>query len=106
MKSGFKYFVGWLGPLWSRPDPVLAEAGVAGEMFVAKIRVGLAAGLLLLPIIHALFFSSDAKENLVGLGLTAGVFFLSAIVYWLVAREYNPWWLGFASSSFDVTLVS
>lgn len=103
MKSDFKYFA---GSLWSRPDPVLAEAGAAGEMFVAKIRVGLTAVLLLIPLINALFFPNGSKENLVGLGLTGGVFCLSVLVYWLVSREYNPWWLSFASSSFDVTLVS
>jgi two-component system cell cycle response regulator len=108
MKSGSRYFAGshFVISLWTRPDPVLAEAGIAGEMFVAKIRVGLAAVLLLIPLINALFFPSESKENLIGLGLTAGVFFLSVVVYWLIAREYNPWWLSFASSSFDVTLVS
>jgi two-component system cell cycle response regulator len=103
MKSDFSYFA---GSLWSRPDPVLAEAGVAGEMFVAKIRVALAAVLLLIPLINALFFPSDSKENLIGLGLTTGVFCLSILVYWLIAREYNPSWLSFATSCFDVTLVS
>jgi diguanylate cyclase (GGDEF)-like protein len=103
MKSGFRHFA---GSLWSRPDPVLAEAGVAGEMFVAKIRVGLTAVLLLIPLINALFFPTDSKENLVGLGLTTGVFCLAIVVYWLIAREYNPAWLSFATSCFDVTLVS
>src|ERR1700742_4184402 len=103
MKSAFRHFA---GSLWSRPDPVLAEAGAAGEMFVAKIRLGLAAVLLLIPLINAVFFPNGSKENLIGLGLTCGVFCLSALVYWLVSREYNPWWLSFASSSFDVTLVS
>lgn len=103
MKSGVTYFA---GSLWSRPDPVLAEAGVAGEMFVAKIRMALAAVLLLIPLINVLFFPSDSKENLIGLGLTTGVFCLSVLVYWLIAREYNPSWLSFATSCFDVTLVS
>lgn len=103
MRSGLRYVA---GPLWSRPDPVLAEAGVAGELFVAKIRIGLSAVLLLIPLINALFFPPDSHENLVGLGLTIGIFLLSAFAYWLIAREYNPSWLSFATSSFDVTLVS
>jgi two-component system, cell cycle response regulator len=93
-------------PLWSRPDPVLAEAGVAGELFVAKLRIGLASVLLLIPLINALFFPVDSRENLVGLGLTSGIFLLSVLVYWRTSREYSPSWLSFASSSFDVTLVS
>jgi two-component system cell cycle response regulator len=95
-----------LKSLWSRPDPVLAEAGVAGELFVAKIRLSLATLLLLIPVINSLFFPVDPKEGIVGLSLASATFFLSVIVYRLVSREYNPSWLSFASSSFDVTLVS
>ena len=93
-------------PFWSRPDPVLAEAGVAGELFVAKLRIGLASVLLLIPLINAVFFPVDSKENLVGIGLTSGIFVLSVLVYWRTSREFSPSWLSFASSSFDVTLVS
>src|SRR5947209_7503143 len=103
MKWSLKYLP---GRLWSRPDPVLAEAGIAGELFVAKIRICLAAILLLIPVMDIVLVPGDLKENLVGLGLTSGIFLLSIIVYWLISREYNPWWLSFASSSFDVTLVS
>ena len=92
--------------LWSRPDVVLAEAGVAGELLVAKIRLFLATVLLLIPLINSLFFPVDPKEGIVGLSLTSATFFLSAIVYLLVSRGYNSSWLSFASSSFDATLVS
>src|SRR5256885_306122 len=93
-------------PIWSRPDPILAEAGVAGELFVAKIRLGLAAILLLIPISNSLFFPIESKEGLVGLSLTSATFLFSFVAYFLISREYNPSWLSFASSSFDVTLVS
>jgi two-component system cell cycle response regulator len=92
--------------LWSRPDPVLAEAGVAGELLVAKIRMGLATALLLIPAINTVFFPVDMKESIVGLGLTSATFLLSIIIYILISREFNPSWLSFASSSLDVTLVS
>lgn len=92
--------------LWSRPDPVLAEAGLAGELLVAKIRLSLATLLLLIPVINSLFFPVDRKEGLVGLSLASATFILSAIVYFLVSREYNPRWLSFATSSFDVSFVS
>jgi len=96
----------FFGSLWSRPDPVLANAGVAGEFLVAKVRLFLAAVLLLIPVINALFFPVDPKEGLVGLGLASGTFLLSAIVYAMISREYNPSWLSFATSSFDVSLIS
>jgi diguanylate cyclase (GGDEF)-like protein len=103
MKLDVRKFV---GSLWSRPDPVLAGAGVAGELLVAKIRLFLATVLLLIPVINSLFFPVDAKEAMVGMSLASGTFFLSVLVYYLISREYNPSWLSFASSSFDVTLVS
>jgi diguanylate cyclase (GGDEF)-like protein len=96
----------FLESLWSRPDPVLAGAGVAGELLVAKVRLSLATLLLLIPVINSLFFPVEPKEGLIGLGLVSGTFFLSVTVYYLISREYNPSWLSFASSSFDVTLVS
>ena len=73
--------------LWSRPDPVLAEAGVAGELLVAKIRLFLATILLLIPVIDSIFFPVDPKEGIVGLSLVSGTFFLSVGVYLLISRE-------------------
>jgi two-component system, cell cycle response regulator len=103
MKSTSRNF---LTSLWSRPDPVLAQAGVTGELLIAKIRLGLASVLLLIPLFDSLFFPVEPKERIVGLTLTCGTFVLSFLVYLLISREYNPSWLSFASSSFDVTLVS
>jgi two-component system, cell cycle response regulator len=96
----------FLGSLWSSPDPVLAGAGVAGELLVAKVRLSLATLLLLIPVINSLFFPVEPKEGLIGLSLVSGTFSLSLSVYYLISREYNPSWLSFASSSFDVTLIS
>ena len=95
-----------LRSLWSRPDPVLANAGLAGELLVAKVRLLLATVLLLIPVINSLFFTVERKEGLVGISLASGTFFLSLAVYALISREYNPSWLSFATSSFDVTLIS
>src|SRR5579862_5926250 len=103
MNIRLKTFFSWL---WSRPDPVLAEAGAAGELLVAKIRLWLATIILLIPLIDSLFFAMDRKEGLVGLSLTAGTFALSLMVFLLISREFNPQWLSFASSGFDVSLVS
>jgi two-component system, cell cycle response regulator len=92
--------------LWSRPDPALAEAGVAGELLVAKIRLSLATLLLVIPVINSLFFPVGPKEALVGISLASGTFLLSVIVYLLISRNFNPPWLGFVSSGFDVSLIS
>lgn len=93
--------------LWSGPDPVLAEAGIAGELLVAKIRLALATLLLLIPVINSLFFFPvETKEGLIGLSLAAGTFVAAATMYALISRGFNPSWLGFISSSFDVTLIT
>jgi two-component system cell cycle response regulator len=92
--------------LWSRPDPVLAEAAVAGELLVAKIRLSLAALLLLIPLIDIFFFPPNPKEGVVGIGLSAATFLIAATMYVLLSRNYNPSWLRFASSSYDVTQIS
>ena len=96
----------FLKSLWSQPDPVMAEAAVAGELLVAKIRLSLAGLLLLIPLIDIFFFPPDPKEGLVGLSLGAGTFLVAAVVYVLISRNYNPSWLRFASSSYDVTQIS
>jgi len=92
--------------LWSKPDPVLVGAGAAGELFIAKLRLGLAAILLLIPIINTIFFRMEGTEAFVGLGLTVSAFLLSAGAYAIAARVQVPWWLSFATSFFDVTLVT
>jgi len=99
-------FKNLLSSVWSRPDPVLAQAAISGEVLVAKVRLGVASILLLIPLINSMFFPDDPKEAFVGLTLTGGTFLVSLIVFVLVRREYNPTWLSFATSSFDVTLVS
>ena len=96
----------FLGSLWSPPDPVLAEAGLAGELLVARIRLGVAGILLLIPMINVSFFPLDPQENGVGLSVTLAAFVLSLLVYLLIMREFNPRWLSFATSAFDVSLVS
>lgn len=92
--------------LWSRPDPVLAEAAVAGELLVAKVRLCLATLLLLIPVIDILFFPPNPKEGVVGISLSCGTFLVATVIYVLISRNYNPSWLRFASSSFDVTHIS
>src|ERR1700689_3450585 len=99
-------FRSFLSSVWSRPDPVLAQAAVAGELLVAKVRLGLATLLLLIPILDTLFFPVEPKEKIVGMTLSCATFIVAVVVYFLISREFNPSWLSFASSSFDVTLVS
>jgi two-component system, cell cycle response regulator len=103
MNTSFTHFI---KTLWSRPDASLAEAAVAGELLVAKIRLALALLFLLIPIIDAIFFPGGVKEAVVGIGLTLGTFFFALTIYALARRQYNPTWLPFLSSCYDITQVS
>src|SRR5436190_1172174 len=94
-----------LGRVWSQPDPPLMAAGVRGELLVARIRVLLTALLFLIPAVNAILLS-NVRESLVGFFLTLSAFGLSALAYFLIRRDFNPGWIGFATSCFDVTLVS
>ena len=71
-----------------------------------RARLSLAALLLLIPLIDIFFFPPDPKEGLVGISLGAATFLVAALVYVLISRNYNPSWLRFASSSYDVTQIS
>jgi len=91
--------------LWPSPDPLLAAAGAGGEALVAKIRLLLTSLLLLIPVIN-IVIAADPEEANVGLSLTVTAFTLSAVAYLFVAKGFNYSWIGFATSAFDVTLVS
>ena len=43
---------------------------------------------------------------MVGLSLTSATLCLSLIVFFLISREFNPTWMHFITSAFDVSLVS
>src|SRR5215468_1071308 len=95
-----------LASLWTRPDPVLAGAGAAGELFIARIRLLLAGVLLLIPLANLFLLRGNHTEEIIGLGLTCGVVLLSSCAYLLARRGLNSSWLSFATSFFDVSLVS
>src|SRR5689334_23015012 len=85
--KGNNYFA----TLWSGPDPVLAQAGIAGELLVAKVRLALATLLLCIPVINSLFFFPvGTKEGLIGLSLAVGTFVAAATMYLLISRSFNP----------------
>jgi two-component system, cell cycle response regulator len=48
----------------------------------------------------------ERPEGIVGFSLCTGTFVVALTMYFLIAREFNPSWLTFISSSFDVTMVS
>lgn len=92
-------------PVWAPPDPALAAAGVEGELVVARVRVVAMALLMLAPtwnIIHR----ADDPIHITGFAVTLAAS-LAALAIWLLLRSgrWRPW-VGFASSAFDISMVT
>ena len=91
--------------LWSAGDGAVVDAGAAGEVLVARIRL-LLAGLLVLIPLRSTWEAPWARENYVGLGAALVAVALAVAIYLLARRGFHPPWFGFATSVVDVSLVS
>jgi diguanylate cyclase (GGDEF)-like protein len=92
-------------PIWSRPDPALAAAGIEGETVVARVRL-LAMGLLLLAPTWNILHDPTRGVYITGFIITLTAAIASLIIFIALRRgRWRPW-IGFASSAFDVTMVS
>ncbi len=92
-------------PLWARPDPALAAAGVEGEFVVARVRL-LAMGLLLIAPTWNIVHEPGEPIHVTGFIVTVAAS-LAALAIRLTLRRGRWWpWIGFASSALDVSLVS
>jgi two-component system cell cycle response regulator len=99
----------WLLDRWSdfarTPEPLLMDAGAAGEHLVARVRLWLAGLVFLIPAIDRLVRPAE-REVTVGLSFAAVGFLLAILAYRITRRKlYRPW-IGFATGLLDVTLVS
>ncbi len=91
--------------LWARPDPALAAAGIEGELVVARVRMVAMALLLIAPTWNILR-QPETAMYVTGFAVTFGAALVSAWIWWrLRADRWKPW-IGFATSAFDVSMVS
>jgi diguanylate cyclase (GGDEF)-like protein len=92
-------------PVWARPDPALAAAGIEGEFVVARVRLLAMTLLLIAPTWNILHYPHQ-MIHVTGFSVTlaAGI---AALAIWAALRRgrWRPW-IGFASSAFDVSMVS
>jgi two-component system cell cycle response regulator len=92
-------------PVWVRPDPALAAAGIEGEFVVARVRL-LAMALLMLAPTWNLVHHPEDPVHVTGFFVTLAAS-IAAFAIWLTLRRGRWWpWIGFASSAFDVSMVS
>jgi two-component system, cell cycle response regulator len=92
-------------PIWARPDPALAAAGIEGEYVVARVRLVAMALLLIAPTWNITHYP-DVPIHRTGFAVTLAAS-VAALGIFLVLRRgrWRPW-IGFASSAFDVSMVS
>ncbi len=90
---------------WVVDDPVLRDAGLRAERDIARVRLILAALLVLIPI-NSLLKDAGRLENWIGFTIATASVTVGAIVLALTRREYVPRWIGFVASVLDVTWVS
>jgi two-component system cell cycle response regulator len=92
-------------PIWARPDPALATAGIEGEFVVARVRL-LAMALLLIAPTWNITHYPEVPIHRTGFAVTLAAS-IAALLIWLTLRRgrWRPW-IGFASSAFDVSMVS
>ena len=94
-----------IDPILSPPDEIMLDVGASGELLVARLRVVLAALLLLLPLAHALSGGS-VRQTVIGLGL-AMLINVFALAWLQLARRHRRYgWLSFATAGFDVTVTT
>lgn len=92
---------------WDAPEQFLLDAGMVGEMLIARVRIALTSLLMLIPIANLLWAAPDERaQHIAGFAVTGCAWVLSFGVYWMVARDRRERWLPLATSCFDVTLVT
>ena len=88
---------------WS--DPLSRDLSRSGDHFVARFRLGLLALLTLVPTTASLA-NPGQVENWLGLASIAVALAFAVWFERLAARPVPPGWLGFATSQFDVAIIS
>ncbi|MEZ5287815.1 MAG: GGDEF domain-containing protein [Vicinamibacterales bacterium] len=95
----------WVRAISGWGDPVSRALGTSGELFVAQFRLGLLLLLALIPLTTSLA-QPELIENWLGLA-SIGVALVVALWFLrLAGRPIPPAWLGFATSQFDIAIVT
>ena len=93
--------------IWTAPDPYLLDAGTDAELLIARVRLGLTALLLLIPIANLIVSRPEERAtHVTGLGVTLLAVLIALLAYRVVRQGHRQPWLPLATSLMDVTLVS
>jgi two-component system cell cycle response regulator len=90
---------------WYRPDPGLAIAGIEGEWLVARVRLVVMTLLLITPTYKMILYP-DVPVFFWGLLITGIGTIVALAIWWILKRDLWRPWVGFVSSSIDVSLIT
>lgn len=90
---------------WHALDPALVESGFGGELIVARTRLALALVVLLIPVVGVTRPDADVIDS-IALGGTLLLAVVATVVWMVVRTGWTRPWVPFATSAFDVTLIS
>jgi signal transduction histidine kinase/CheY-like chemotaxis protein/HPt (histidine-containing phosphotransfer) domain-containing protein len=90
---------------WPRPDPASVRAGREGELFAAKVRIGVGA-VVTVPALGQILAQPSDLEPWVGIAGALLTLLLGVAVRSFARRREPPLGLGFFTCVLDVTLVS
>ncbi len=99
-------FAGRWRRFWRAPDPVLRDAGAAGELATAKIRLALTAALFCIPTFTLLTAEGATRPNLTSFSVSLLATLLAGAIYLSVKGGMYHAWLGIFTGVLDVTLIS
>ena len=91
--------------LWAQPDAALAAAGVEGEYVVARVRLIAMALLMLAPTWNVVKFPNN-RMHVTGFIVTVCASVVAIGIWWSLKQGQWRSWISFASSAFDVSMVS
>lgn len=87
------------------PDEILLELGADGEVLLARLRLVIAAALILLPAINY-YTGGGGYESLIGVTGVGLALLLSQVWLTMARRRRRYRWLPYVSAGFDVSVVS
>jgi diguanylate cyclase (GGDEF)-like protein len=90
---------------WFTPDRSLTDSGFGGELIVARTRLFFAVAVLFVPVVGVASQNRTAVD-VIGLIGTSLLVVIAALVWMVVQRGWVRAWLPFATSLFDVSLIS
>lgn len=87
------------------PEESLLQTGGVGEQIIARARIGLTSALLVIAILS---YAGAPEQSQARIHLAGGLLAVptSVLIFLLVRRVPYQWWIGVATSVFDVTMVS